>query len=55
MTIFIASITPTAAVVTSLAELYDRDPSYSAELCVLSTILSIITMPVILYIFNWFI
>lgn len=53
MTIFIACITPTAAIVTSMAELYDQDPAYSAELCVLSTILSIITMPVILFVFNW--
>lgn len=52
MTIFIACITPTAAIVTSMAELYDQDPAYSAELCVLSTILSIITMPVILFVFN---
>ena len=52
MTIFIASITPTAAVVTSMAELYNRDPSYAAELCVLSTIFSIITMPVLLFVFN---
>lgn len=52
MTIFIACITPTAAIVTSMAELYDQDPAYSAELCVLSTILSIITMPLILFVFN---
>ncbi len=49
LTIFIASITPTAAIVTSMAELYDQDPSYSAELCVLSTILSIVTMPVLVF------
>ena len=53
MTIFIACITPTAAIVTSMAELYDQNPAYSAELCVLSTILSIITMPLILFVFNW--
>ena len=53
MTIFIACITPTAAIVTSMAELYDQNPAYSAELCVLSTILSIITMPAILFVFNW--
>lgn len=52
MTVFICCITPTAAVVTSMAELYDQDASYSAELCVLSTILSIVTMPLMLFIFN---
>ena len=52
MTIFIACITPTAAVVTSMAELYDQDPSYSAELCVLSTILSLVTMPVLIFLYQ---
>ena len=52
MTIFIASITPTAAVVTSMAELYNQDPSYSAELCVLSTILSIATMPALVFLYQ---
>lgn len=55
LTIFIASITPTAAIVTSMAELYDQDPSYSAELCVLSTMLSIITMPILVFGYNYFI
>ena len=55
LTIFIASITPTAAIVTSMAELYDQDPSYSAELCVLSTILSIITMPLLVFGYNYFV
>uniref|UniRef100_UPI002659723F AEC family transporter n=1 Tax=uncultured Megasphaera sp. TaxID=165188 RepID=UPI002659723F len=53
MTIFIASITPTAAVVTSMAELYDQDPTYSAELCVLSTVLSIGTMPALVFVFQY--
>ena len=52
MTIFLASITPTAAIVTSMAALYDKDPVYSAELCVLSTILSILTMPALLFVFD---
>ena len=52
MTIFLASITPTAAIVTSMAALYDKDPAYSAELCVLSTILSVLTMPALLFIFD---
>ncbi len=54
LTIFVASITPTAAIVTSMAELYDQDPSYSAELCVLSTILSIVTMPVLVFGYQYF-
>lgn len=52
MIIFLASITPTAAIVTSMAALYDKDPVYSAELCVLSTILSILTMPALLFVFD---
>ncbi|MCH4178360.1 MAG: AEC family transporter [Megasphaera sp.] len=51
MTVYIASITPTAAVVTSMAQLYRQDPTYAAALCVVSTILSIGTMPVLLYVF----
>lgn len=53
MTIFLASITPTAAIVTSMAALYDKDAVYSAELCVLSTILSIVTMPALLFVFDY--
>ena len=52
MTVFIACITPTAAIVTSMAELYDQDPAYSAELCVLSTILSIVTMPALVFVYQ---
>lgn len=54
LTVFIPAITPTAAMVTSLAELYDQDASYSAELCVLSTLLSIITIPILVLGFNYF-
>lgn len=52
MSVFLASITPTAAIVTSMTALYNKDSIYSAELCVLSTILSIITMPVLLFVFD---
>lgn len=51
MTVYIASITPTAAVVTSMAQLYGQEPVYAADLCVVSTLLSIITMPLLLYVF----
>lgn len=49
--IFIASITPTAAIVTSMAQFYERDAAYAAELNLISTVLSILTMPVLLFIF----
>lgn len=52
MTVYIASITPTAAVVTSMAQLYGQKPVYAADLCVVSTLLSIITMPLLLYVFT---
>ena len=49
--IFIASITPTAAIVTSMAQFYERDAAYAAELNLISTLLSILTMPVLLFIY----
>lgn len=49
--IFIASITPTAAIVTSMAQFYGRDAAYAAELNLISTLLSILTMPVLLFIY----
>ncbi|EFD94741.1 AEC family transporter [Megasphaera lornae] len=52
MTVFIASITPAAAVVTSLAEFYRQDAPYAAELCVVSTVLALVTMPCMLFIFD---
>ena len=46
LTVYIASITPACATVTSMAQLYDKDAAYASSLYVLTTLLSIVTMPV---------
>lgn len=52
MTVFLAAITPACATVTSMAQLYDCDVSQSSSLYVLSTLLSIVTMPVMIGLFD---
>ena len=47
MTVYLSAITPACATVTSMAQLYDRDASHSSAIYVLSTLLSILTMPLI--------
>lgn len=46
LTVYIASVAPACATVTSLAQLYDQNPAYSSSLYVLTTLLSIATMPI---------
>lgn len=53
MIVYLAAITPTCATLTSLAQLYDKHVAQAGEVYVLSTILSIITMPVFIGIFQW--
>ena len=48
MIVYLACITPACATVTSLAQLYDRNAAYSSALYVLTTLLSIVTMPVMI-------
>lgn len=48
MTVFIAATTPACATVTSLAQLNEKGASRASELYVLTTIFSVISMPVIL-------
>ena len=48
MTVYLSSITPACATVTSMAQLYDRDASHSSAIYVLSTLLSILTMPLMI-------
>ena len=61
LTVYLASITPACATVTSMAQLYDKDAAYSSSLYVLTTLLSIATMPVMVGLFemvmwgNWII
>ena len=44
----LSAITPACATVTSMAQLYDRDASHSSAIYVLSTLLSILTMPLMI-------
>lgn len=52
LTVYLASITPACATVTSMAQLYDKDAAYSSSLYVLTTLLSIVTMPVMVGLFE---
>lgn len=52
MTVYLAAITPACTTVTSMAQLYDRDAGKSSSLYVLSTLLSIGTMPIMLGLFD---
>lgn len=52
LTVYLASITSACATVTSMAQLYDKDAAYSSSLYVLTTLLSIATMPVMVGLFE---
>ena len=52
MTVYLAAITPACATVTSMAQLYDKDAAHSSALYVLSTLCSIVTMPVMIGLFT---
>ena len=52
LTVYLAAITPACATVTSMAQLYDKDAAYSSSLYVLTTLLSIVTMPVMVGLFE---
>ena len=43
---------PAGSTVTSMAQLYDRDASHSSAIYVLSTLLSILTMPLMIGLFE---
>ena len=55
LTVYIASITPACATVTSMAQLYDKDAAYASSLYVLTTLLSIVTMPVMVGMYEMFV
>ena len=48
----LACVTPACASVTSMAQLYDKDAAYASSLYVLTTLLSIVTMPVMVYLYE---
>ena len=52
MTVYLSAITPACATVTSMAQLYDRDASHSSAIYILSTLLSILTMPLMIGLFE---
>ena len=52
MIVYLACIPPACATVTSLAQLYDRNAAYSSALYVLTTLLSIVTMPVMIGVYD---
>ncbi|WP_026511221.1 MULTISPECIES: AEC family transporter [unclassified Butyrivibrio] len=54
MAIFIATACPVGSNVAVYAHLYNADKSYAAETVVISTLLSIITIPFVIYIFGLF-
>ena len=52
LTVFLPSITPACATITSMAQLYDRDAAYASSLYVLTTLLSIFTMPCMVFLYE---
>ena len=52
LTVYLACVTPACASVTSMAQLYDKDAAYASSLYVLTTLLSIVTMPVMVYLYE---
>ena len=52
LTVYLASVTPACTTVTSMAQLYDKDAGYVSSLYVLTTLLSIVTMPVMVYLYE---
>lgn len=55
LTVYFASITPACATVTSMAQLYEKDAPYASLLYVQTTLISILTMPVMVGLFENFI
>ena len=52
MIVYLACITPACATVTSMAQLYDREAAESSMFYVLTTICSIISMPVMIFVYT---
>ena len=52
LTVYLASVTPACTTVTSMAQLYDKDAGYASSLYVLTTLLSIVTMLVMVYLYE---
>lgn len=52
MTVYLAAVTPVCATITSMAQLYNKDAAHSSALYVVTTILSIATMPVMIGLYD---
>ena len=52
MTVFLSGITPVCSALNSMVQLYDRDMEESGALYVLTTLLSIATMPMVIAVFE---
>ena len=52
MTVYLAAITPACAMITTMAQLYNKDAAHASALYVVSTLLSIITMPLMIGLFE---
>lgn len=49
---FLAIITPSASTITQMAQVYDKDARYASSVNIMTTLLCIITMPVLVYIYQ---
>ncbi len=54
MIVLLATAAPAAAMVTQLAQLYDKDVKYASVINVMSVIFCIITMPVLVMLYEMF-
>ena len=51
LVIFIAAITPTASMITQFAQVYGSDAEYAGAISLVSTLLCMITMPVMVWLY----
>ena len=49
---YLATITPCASTITQMCQVYDNDSKYASAINVMTTLLSIITMPVFVYLYQ---
>lgn len=52
MTVYLAAITPACATLTSMAQLYQQDAAHASTLYMLTTVLCIVTMPIMIGLFQ---
>ena len=54
LVVFLAAAAPAAAMVTQLAQIYDRDSKYASVINVMSVIFCIVTMPLMVMLYGLF-